>query len=175
MSAGVNKQGPIELARVVQLLRDETLVHGCEKGARGILENPNDTRRDEAQRLLELRPAIRRRYELGLPYGDLIEEFWRLAERARLKIHAAKSRPRRSRQKKQWAQDLAAEIRSWEEIPEQHNCPLEIETLEATLKFYRDGDKVVCLIKDGEGTRTSDLAESTFKRYYLRPALKERG
>ena len=170
-----NKQSSAEMARVIQQLQDETLVYRCEVNARGILDNPDDPRHEEARQMLDLRPAIRRRSKQGLPYGDIMEQFWRLIEAARLKAHAAKSRKGKRRLLQSCFQLLAAEVGAWEDIPAEHYEALEIETMEYELKFYRDGNKVACIIEDGDGTRTSKLAKSTFERHYLRPALKSPG
>jgi hypothetical protein len=175
MSGNENKQSGAEMARVLQQLEDETLIFQCEDGARGILENPQDARHAEAHRLLELRPAIRRRTDLGLSYNDLMTEFRDLCDSVRQKKHQARSRPKTTRKPKEWATILAAEVDSWLEIPDSAHSALEVERLEFDLRLYRDGKRVVCLINDGEGTKTSELAKSTFEKYYLRPSLKKRG
>lgn len=76
---------------------------------------------------------------------------------------------RRSKRRR-WADILAKQVTSWEEIPDSSD-PLEIETLEADLRIYRDGKNVICVI-DG---REKKLARSTFEKNYLRPALRQRG
>ena len=61
-----------------------------------------------------------------------------------------------------WADILAERVSSWDEIPDSRN-PLEIETLEADLIFYRDGKHVICAINGKE----KKLARSTFEKRYL--------
>jgi hypothetical protein len=52
---------------------------------------------------------------------------------------------------------------------------MEIETDQADLTIYRDGDTVVCKIQDDTGERTQMLKKSTFKRWYLQPIMKKAG
>ena len=70
-----------------------------------------------------------------------------------------------------WADDLAAVITCWEDIPESY-APMEIETDQADLTIYRDGNNVVCKIANDRGERTQKLAKSTFEKRYLLPISK---
>lgn len=76
----------------------------------------------------------------------------------------------KKRKRRHWAELLADQISAWDEIPESL-CPLEIDTLQADLLIYRDGDKVVCAVDGSE----SHLARSSFEKRYLGPALRKRG
>jgi hypothetical protein len=69
-----------------------------------------------------------------------------------------------------WAEDVAAEITGWADIPESYR-PMVIETDQAVLTVYRDGDpirgseRIICLI-DG---KEQSLAKKTFlNRYFSR-------
>ncbi len=70
-----------------------------------------------------------------------------------------------------WADEVAQRITSWEDIPESFS-PMEIETDQADLTIYRDGNNVVCKIADDRGERTQKLARSTFEKRYLLPISK---
>ncbi len=94
------------------------------------------------------------------------------------RVYAAESRQARKITKKdkrrKWADILAEQIAVWEDISESFD-PMEIETDQAELTIYRDGDSVICKIADDRGERTQKLARSTFEKRYLQPIMKKAG
>ncbi len=94
------------------------------------------------------------------------------------RVYAKESRHLRNispkNKRRWWADVLAAQITCWEDIPESY-APMEIETDQADLTIYRDGDTVVCKIQDDRGERTQKLARSTFEKRYLQPIIKKAG
>ncbi len=94
------------------------------------------------------------------------------------RAYAKESREARERGGKEkrrwWADVLAPLITCWEDIPESY-APMEIETDQAYLTIYRDGDQVFCKIKDDRGERTQKLKRSTFEKRYLQPISKKAG
>jgi hypothetical protein len=93
-------------------------------------------------------------------------------------VYATEARDRskggRNPKKRGWAEILAAQISCWADIPGPHD-PIELDGDDADFKIYRDGEKVVCRIRDGKGEREENLAKSSFEKRYLRPALQKRG
>jgi hypothetical protein len=91
------------------------------------------------------------------------------------RVYAMESRGAKRRggkpKRRWWADVLDEQITSWDDIPESY-APMEIETDQADLKIYRDGDSVVCKIEDDRGERTQKLARSTFEKRYMRRSLK---
>ena len=90
------------------------------------------------------------------------------------RVYAAQSRQGRNitlkDKRKRWAIALAAQITSWEDIPEDPDDPLIIWSGEGEYRIHRDGDKVVCVHHHKKGMTEKTLTKRGFIRGYLRKA-----
>lgn len=114
---------------------------------------------------------------------ELAQRYWSEARRLLLLPYAVAGKKEIERNRKKggvskrrgWA-DLLAEheqINAWNDIPDDLDEPLVIDTLEADLRLYRDGDRVICF--NDYTRKESSLKRSTFEKRYLNPSLKKRG
>lgn len=74
-----------------------------------------------------------------------------------------------------WAEILAEQITSWEDIPTDRDDALEIWGAHGEYRIFREGDKVICYHTDEKGSTERSLKRSSFEKRYLGPSLKARG
>ncbi len=89
-------------------------------------------------------------------------------------VYAKESREARRRggkgKRRKWAEALAAQITSWEDIPEDREEPLEIWTGSGEYRIFRDGDEVFCIHHHEKGMTEKSLKKRSFTRGYLNQA-----
>ncbi len=73
----------------------------------------------------------------------------------------------RNKKRRKWADLLAEQIDSWEDIPEDCEDPLEIWTGDGEYRIFRDGGKVVCIHNHKKGSDEKELKKRSFIRGYL--------
>ncbi len=81
--------------------------------------------------------------------------------------HQPKRRP--------WAEKLAEQVTSWEEIPDDRDEALEIWDANGECRIFRDGDTLVCNHSHKKGTTEYTLKRSSFEKRYLKSGGKRRG